>query len=210
MCLFARLRGNHQITVAQFSADSPVSLSVALPVPVRQGHIDEVRVISTSTCTTFFTDILRGLGSEGVPRQDCRDVAASVSSTPTMAGIPSSFLMRWPGYRDYAFVHFSIPPNTSEPHMVAFSFPSRHQNALYFPLLHSAGGDARQHVALNCLLVAQMNNKGQCDPWWQQSNADARDVLNHSRGLVDPYLPFCWGELSGAHPNGDRVVPIVP
>lgn len=204
--LFARLRGAHQLTVFQMTLTVDEPIIVALPVPVQPGEAGGVRLISMGSYPFFFTDLSTAFGDTGASPEPSGDDSPRFAPNAAEAGLPPAFLRCWPGYASYGYVAFVAQPGEASL-LVAFSFPTRHPDTLYFPTLHFAG-EAAAEVPFDCAMFAQPGPNRVLDPWWEPSSGPARGFMRRSRGIVDAYRLCFRGQLQGAQPNGDRLVPL--
>lgn len=205
--MFARLRGAHQLTVFQITLTVDEPTVVALPIPIRDGGAGDVRLISMGSYPFFFADLSTAFGGSPASPEPSGDDAPRFAAAAGDVGLPLSFLQHWPGYESYGYVAFVAQGPAPASLLVAFSFPTRHPNNLYFPTLHFAGAPAPA-VDFDCEMFAQPGPNRVLDPWWQPSSGPARGFMRRSRGIVDAYRLCFRGALQGSQPNGDRLVPL--
>ena len=108
-----------------------------------------------------------------------------------------------PRYKDYGFAVFQLEPGDVTVHPMAFTFPTRELEKLYFPTVHVHDGTYRDRADFDHALYYQHPRV------LVQGGAFHGDATSHSiphrdyAGLVDKQRPMVKRELRGKLPNDD-------
>jgi hypothetical protein len=128
--------------------------------------------------------------------------------------LPEQIWHQLPIYHDYAFAVFKLKPGAKQIHPMAFEFPRRNVDQLFFPTVHIHEGkvDAKAHFdhSLYCQAAWRQPN-------WRVSSADAagtqvltaRHFMNVdlAQGIVDPDAVIQAQRVNGLHANRDIILP---
>jgi hypothetical protein len=227
--IFARMTGPGRQLLAyemQFAATSPVAMILPLPV-VPAATEDAVRFISLKDYPSLFVDLYeaftwpggrpRGGSSKSnaplsLPVHVVGDYVASF--IPTLADfarldprfrIPPGTVDRVPSYQDYGFVVFQLSATTgrSRVHPMAFEFPTRDTERLFFPLLHVHDGALHEEAAFDHVLYAQGLKTHRL--FEHRTKPLGRSLHNRNAALVvDLEAPVSRREMVGTLPNRDE------
>lgn len=230
--IYARLRGAQQVLVYQMTYAAANELAMVLPLPVAHGtDEDAVRFIDLEGCETLFDDLAAAFSFEGNDDVEALamvdDSVATTLRVQRVGAYEASFVPRaqdfgrlderfrlpldlWTGLgamADYGFAVFKLRESRmAQAHPMAFTFPTRHPDRLFFPTLHIHHRDASP--------MARFDHELYCQPepamnWhladWQESDAPVNDYVKcgAARDLFDLDYP-CWrATISGYRRNTD-------
>ncbi len=229
--IYARAAGPRQVLVYGMEYAASRDLAMVLPIPVPPGTAEEaVQFLNLENCPHFFSNLQSGF------RDDDADVGGMLSAVETEAptlvvhdvgSYEASFVpspedfgrlderfrlpaQLWPElgrYRDWGFAVFKLKPTAGAwVHPMAFEFPRRDMERLFFPTLHVHRGcldsSAVFDHALYCQVEPAMN-------WhlqeWDDSNGPASSFVfcEEAARLMDLQAP-CWRVvLEGERENRD-------
>jgi hypothetical protein len=230
--IFARGSNGSQYLVYQmtYAADQELAMVLTLPVTPKPRE-DAVRFINLEAYPMFFEDMQRGFPSRGLRGGASLDLSESAlkvhdvgmyeaSFVPTMADfcrldsrfqIPPHTWAKLPAYHDYGFAVFKLKA-TSDPqevHPMAFEFPRRNSDLLYFPTLHIHDGKVHPAAQFDHMLYCQPNDEVEehLHDWHRSSfTADKFMDVESAQGVIvaDAYI---WRiALRGKRRNTDSYV----
>jgi hypothetical protein len=182
--IYARARGDLQTLVYSMAYAASSPLAMVLPIPVKPGSgEDAVRFIDLSQCAMFFEELRAGFprimeGDVGTlsagsldevdapPKLEVRHVGAyEASFVPTPADfgrlderfrLPAELWLELSNYRDWGFAVFQLrETQLAEVHPMAFDFPRRHRDRLFFPTLHIHHGRLEKRAQFDHTLYCQ-------------------------------------------------------
>ncbi len=226
--IFARMASPGRQILAyemMFAATRPVAMILPLPT-VPNAPEDAVRFISLERYPSLFADLyeaftwpdgrMRTLGKSALAAPLAVHVVGDfiASFIPTLADfarldprfrIPPGTVDRVPDYHDYGFVVFQLRATSgpSRAHPMAFEFPSRHADRLFFPLLHVHDGALHPEADFDHVLYAQ----GLRDQRLFEHRAKPLKhnlTSPHAKLVVDLDAPLSRRELIGRRPNRDE------
>src|SRR3954469_21151692 len=186
--IYARAIGPRQILVYEmlYAAEQELAMVLPLPVPPASAE-DALAFISLDDCPEFFAHLRDGFprerrgmtlsgGGEGAAIDlgkklavvDVGGFEASFVPKPEDFGrlderfrLPAELWLQLNTYRDWGFAVFKLKPGQKRVHPIAFSFPRRDMQRLFFPTLHihhrSVEHSARFDHALYCQVEPAMN-----------------------------------------------------
>jgi len=234
--IFARLDGaGRQFVVYSMRLDAPEDLAMILPVPVSDGASEKsVEFISLQFYRNFFDHLKAGFPepknwslrdsfglSAGykaplkVHRVGSYD-ASFVPSVPDFNRLDRRFRLpagtweKLPQYGTWGFVVFKLRRGESHVHPMAFAFPTRHPDRLFFPTVHIHDGEVHAVADFDHTLYAQATKAGSGFRAWNESSRLARTFVNvpFAKGLVHPDLHVFKHSLRGQLKNEDILVPV--
>jgi hypothetical protein len=231
--IFARSGNGRQYLVYSMTFAAVGDLAMVLPLPVpRKPREDAVRFINLERYADFFDDMHLGFPTRGfarslhavargAPQLKVHDVGCfEASFVPQTADfdrlderfrIPDDVWAQLPIYCDYGFAVFKLKGGLKrqDVHPMAFEFPRRNPELLYFPTVHihdrQVHSDAQFDHMLYCQAGADLTDYLED---WRQSNdiASAFMDIDRTEGIVDPNL-HCWRRaLEGQRENADTLV----
>jgi hypothetical protein len=227
--IFARASsGGRQFLVYSMRYAAASELAMVLPLPVPPGPSeDAVRFLNLQSYPDFFQDLQSGYPqpecgpSEDGPLQihDVGDFEASfVPRMQDFGRLDERFRIgrevwdRVPTYHDFGFAVFKLKeaPSLSETaHPMAFEFPRRNADLLYFPTLHVHDRTVSPHADFAHTLYCQTEDTSSewLDEWWQTRGPASRFMdVERTQGIVAPDLQCRLLRLHGRHENMDTLV----
>ena len=211
--IFARLESGHQFLVYRMSYAAANELAMVLPLPVpAETPEGAVRFINLQQYPTFFDDMLTGFPTRSpvLSLDLAAPVAAGLLAVHDVGDFDASFVPHlddfsrldprfrlddelWnklPEYSDYGFAVFILKPTkqTKSVHPMAFRFPTRLDDAIYFPTLHIHDGELPQNAVFDHMLYCQFDQADENElPNWRQSFDVASTFMDvpESAGIVD-------------------------
>lgn len=237
--IFARGgKDGRQFLAYSMTVNAEKELAMVLPLPVKVGAAeDAVSFIDLSGYPDFFADLLKGFP---VPARRAlfgcsapsRAVAASAplkvvsvgnfeaSFVPTMKDftrlderfrISNAAWKKLPQYRDYGFAVFKLKAGELTVHPMAFSFPRRNANELFFPTVHIHDGEVHAEADFDHVLYCQPREHEPLQVRdWRESPGNAGRFMKTSKtqGLISPEQHCYQKKLRGRLPNRDTLVAI--
>lgn len=233
--IFARLEGVQQYLVYQMSYSAAHELAMVLPIPVPAGSPeDAVSFISFYDYGYFFDDMLRGFPTRGstlsldlegsvaaaaaLEVHDVGDYEASfVPGISEFGRLDPRFRFSdaiWnqlPQYHDYGFAVFKLKStaNSTDVHPIAFKFPTRLTDSVYFPTLHIHDGSLPSKAKFDHMLFCQAppDYEPSLGDWHRSFDVASEFIdIPASLGVVDPNR-FCWQKgLNGMLVNEDTII----
>ncbi|MBK9751976.1 MAG: hypothetical protein IPO88_00465 [Nannocystis sp.] len=237
--IFARAAGGRQLLVYSMRLDAAQDVAMILPVPVPAGGgEDALRFIDLSGREHFFDALDRcwpkilGLSPQRQPQTLVVRTIGSfeASYVPTVADFarldPRFRLAKgvWqalPMYADWGFAVFRLRAGAQQVHPMAFEFPTRVPDALYFPTVHVHDGRVHRKARFAHTLYFQGPQRiepltevlGHTQPkwrseWYAEVTGPPRQLLGPQLGLefdqiVDLDLRMVRTYLFGDEPNAD-------
>jgi hypothetical protein len=224
----------------QYRAAGELAMILPLPVPPGCGE-DAVRFIDLSGHASFFADLdqlFRGQlvacaapGEASASLLRVHDVGSfEVSFVPTLrdfARIDPRFRLAdgvaasLPHGADSGFVVVQLREREGQLHPIAFDFPTRRPDHLFYPTVHVHDGKVPDHATFEHTLYAQHHNARpflRWQPWtegfrrafllaWEAALLDGIDAA-HSHGLLAMEQPIYRIKIEGSWPNVDLWVPL--
>lgn len=225
--IFARALGHgRQALVYGMTVEAEADVAMILPLPVPPGAAeDDVSFVDLSEYPELFQDVARGFPAPaafGAPRSppvpqallSVKQVGAfEASFVPGVEDfarldprfrLPETLISAFPGYADYGFAVFQLRAGPrSAVHPMAFTFPRRETDALFFPTVHVHDGEAHPTAAFDHQLYCQWPH-ALPSPWWRPGPPASQHVdVGRALGLVDGDQPVAGLTLIGDRPNED-------
>jgi hypothetical protein len=209
----------------RYAAASELAMVLPLPVPPDPAE-DALRFINLQGYAEFFEDLEYGYPQpecghpDGVPLKvhDVGDFEASfVPRMDDFGRLDERFRIgrdvwdRLPANRDFGFAVFKLREAASRPkdvHPMAFEFPRRNPDLLYFPTVHVHDRTVSPHADFEHVLYHQSVDVPPEDfDWWRTRDPASRFMdVERTQGIVAPDLP-CWRlVLAGRLQNTDTLV----
>ena len=235
--IFARKTdAKHQGLAYQMEFAADEDLAMILPIPVAEGTAENaVKFINLEKYDDFFKDLKKGFPepptksrglvdgfgpkSNAAPRLVVEKVGAfEASFVPTSAdfdrldprfSIPRATWDKIPLYKDYGFVVFKLAKGEKEVHPMAFSFPTRHPDKLFFPTVHIHDGEVHTKENFDHDLYCQVDRflldslKG-----WRESPQPASFFTDEKKthGLINGGDHVYLNRMHGVFKNEDVLV----
>ena len=231
--IFARIEGRRQFLVYQMTFSAQTDLAMVLPIPVALGLAeDAVDFINLEHYASFFADLERlypkprGRGASRA-RLGANLVVHDVgiyeaSFVPTIADfsrldprfrLPDTIWDDLPAYAQYGFAVFKLKGGeVQKVHPLAFSFPTRTPDALFFPTLHVHDGQVHSRARFDHILYCQTTKRvpessvfSHRSAWVRSSsNAGRSFSIDQAQGIVDGDQPCLKKVLVGQFANQDQ------
>ena len=234
--IFARMMEDGMQSIAYaMKLDAPQELAMILPIPVKAGtKEDQVRFVNFEKYPVLFDDLSRGFppeaGGEPLSRgpkpaaapertlkvQSVGSFEASFVPSPkdftrldARFRLPDGAWEKLPQYRDYGFAVFKLKQGVSSVHPLAFLFPSRHPERLFFPTVHIHDGEVHEKEKFDHTLYFQTRQTGLralagCDESDYAAVAFVKCGL--TGGLVEAGLHVRRIKLNGELKNEDKIL----
>ncbi len=234
--IFARaMEDGVQFIAYAMKLDSPQDVAMILPIPVKAGtKEEEVKFVNFEKYPMLFDDLAKGfpaeagsdpfaarngpipLGGETLKVQSVGAFEASFVPSPQDFArldprfrLPDGAWEKLPQYRDYGFAVFKLKEGISSVHPLAFLFPSRHPERLFFPTVHIHDGEVHEKEKFDHTLYFQTKQTGLraltgCDE--SEYAAVAFVKCGFTRGLVDAGLHVRRIKLQGELKNEDKIL----
>jgi hypothetical protein len=237
--IFARSgEGELQFVVYSMSIMANQDLAMILPLPVKRGAGENaVQFISLKEYPNFFHDLesgfpIRQTDSEG-------GIAITKGLTPTAAPLhvfqvgnfeasfvptvkdfsrldarfrlPAGTWNKLPGYKDYGFAVFKLKKGEGPIHPMAFSFPRRHTDKLFFPTVHIHDGKVHAKAEFDHVLYCQPHEHQHLELLhWNESPRHARSFMkvDKAKGMIEPDQHCYKMQLMGELPNKDTFLAV--
>jgi hypothetical protein len=129
--------------------------------------------------------------------------------------LPRSVWDKLPDYQDFGFAVFKLKESVQQGitrkadpvHPMAFEFPRRNSESLYFPTVHVHDGIVCDYAAFDHTLYCQ-GSEAQKDAKWQETKVPASEFMEivKANGVVDPESRCYRMSLRGQLPNADTFV----
>ena len=226
--IFARAaKEGRQFLVYSMQLAAKEELAMILPLPVPPGpKEDAVRFINLEKYPDFFVEMHSGFPVPPPSRNESKDVTLGGLKVVEVGCFVASFVptlkdfsrldprfrlsgTAWdqiPVYKDYGFAVFQLKPGKQKVHPMAFEFPRRSAERLFFPTVHIHEGkwtpQARFHHALFC-----QKSGGEDVTLWEESRQPAGLFMKkaeRSQGILDPEGHCYRREVKGILTNADH------
>lgn len=218
----------------QYQADADLAMILPLPTPVSAPE-DAVRFIDFSGYPQFFDDMAVGfiepqsrllhLAPAPIPKQNLivHQVGSFEASfvphlrdftrLDTRFRLPEQTWDQIPRYADYGFAVFKLQSGVRNIHPMAFEFPRRNPDELFFPTVHIHDGAVETNAHFDHALYCQTPHP---QPDWRISSDEpwngvplrAGNFMDcaKTQGVVDAQASVQMRRLQGMYPNTDIVI----
>ena len=235
--IFARLLGNGRQALAyqmDYKAKKRLAMILPIPVPPKSAE-DAVKFLSLDAYRVFFQELEKGFPKTKVsPKKEGgffgggrveepklvvvevgNYVASFVPGLKDFARLDEDFRLPtkvWealPQYADYGFAVFQLKPDAQSVHPLAFTFPTRDAQQIFFPTVHIHDGLVKDQAVFEHTLYLQPEKAEQILPeGWEESNRTAGSFVDarRSQGLIDAEQHCFRRVLLGRQRNEDIVV----
>jgi hypothetical protein len=208
-----------------YAAGQPVAMILPLPValPAKEGM---VKFINLEGYPQFFTDMSvlfeppiqtrsKSLGmapaSAMLAVEEVGDFVASF--VPTLDDfdrldkrfvLPRNVWNQLPQYKDYGFAVFqlneTLAKETRTPHPMAFEFPTRLNDQVFFPTVHIHDGKVHPNEEFDHRLYLQANGSD-----WESSDmaVEKQVKVDQTQGIVQAGMPIFRQKMQGTFANTD-------
>lgn len=230
--IFARItEPGWQAIVYQMEFGAKQDLAMILPLPVAAGADEKaVKFIDLSGYKTFFSDLRSGfpvplsIGRGPLPAAakavlEVKQVGSyEASFVPTVKDferldarfrLPADSWKSLPQYADHGFAVFKLRAGEHEVHPMAFTFPSRHPDKLFFPTVHIHDGKVHEEEEFDHDLYCQVVRTGLfAMTRWDESDGLAKSFTKPEKSaqLIAPDAHVHYRSLSGKMKNEDIIL----
>ncbi len=243
--IFARpIAPSSQVLVYSMALAASTEVAMVLPLPVPpESNETAVRFLDLSRYPAFFDDLNRAFPSRSTkahagrlllnasprPQLVVHQIGCfEASFVPTRHDfarldrrfrLPDDVWPSLPGYDDWGFAVFKLNPMAGRTavHPMAFQFPRRNPDQLFFPTVHVHAEQVEPWAISDHRLYCQEIDEERLDRWywsfhaasrWEQSSATLGTVIDADRagGIVRPDRPCHRVPITGSYPNVDIVV----
>jgi len=223
-----------QFLVYEMKLDASEDLAMVLPLPVPpKSPEDAVRFVNLKDYPDFFKDLAAGFpepqtrapGDGGYAIGKAEKPLAVVgvgefeaSFVPTLDDfarlderfrLPASAWDALPAYRDYGFAVFKLKKGAKTIHPMAFEFPRRKPEQIFFPTVHIHDGAVHATAKFgHSLYLQKAEGETQSTLQWRESDKLAASFVkaDKAQGLVDGGRHVYLRELRGNRKNEDVVL----
>lgn len=228
--IFGRFgRAGTQLLAYEMSLRGPVETAMLLPLPVAPGT-SSIRFIDLAGYPTLFDDLsaaliiwterhpwrrtLSGGSTPAAPTLPVHQVGAyEASFAPTIADLdrldqrfrlPQDLWSHLPQYADWGVVAFKLRPDArpQRVHPMAFEFPSRRRDALFFPTVHVHDGRWMPSARFDHALYFQGEDfELPADGWFRDTAALSEEESSYANEAFLSQLQREWwgyGQLKGS------------
>ncbi|WP_150107601.1 hypothetical protein [Pedosphaera parvula] len=236
--IFARTgEGENQFVIYSMSIAANRDLAMILPLPVKKGAGEKaVHFISLKEYPNFFEDmelgfpmpatrgLTDGINTAPVPAPASLEVVRvgnfEASFVPTVKDfarldarfrLPAGTWNKLPGYAHYGFAVFKLKKGAGPIHPMAFSFPRRNTDKLFFPTVHIHDGKVHAKAEFDHVLYCQPHEHQHLELLhWNESPQHARSFmkLDKSKGLIEPDQHCYKMPMTGELPNKDTFLAV--
>lgn len=225
--IFARKsEGNGQFLVYSmgYEANQELAMILPLPTPEMPGE-DAIRFIDLSEYSGFFEEmdsifpVPRGISasyrSKTLKVHSVGNFEASfVPHRNEFARLDRRFCLsdviwnKLSQYHDFSFAVFKLKAGHQEIHPMAFEFPRRNADELYFPTIHVHNGTVEQTAHFNHVLYCQSEIKQttwDVSMYWNDKTVPAKEFMQieKTQGIVNPEQSIQKQHIAGDFKNQD-------
>lgn len=232
-CIFTRMtEPGRQCIVYQMEMAADAEVAMILPLPVAAGSGDQaLSFIDLSKYPNFFKDLATGF-PRPMPRAsfsggpavasaplEVKQVGAfEASFVPTVKDferldtrfrLPTDVWQSLPQYADHGFAVFKLRAGEHRVHPMAFTFPTRHADRLFFPTVHIHDGKVHEEEDFDHYLYCQVGSPGLfATLHWEESPTLASSFAKVAlaQKLIDPTGHVYRKSLTGKMKNEDIIL----
>ncbi|OYV04609.1 MAG: hypothetical protein CFE26_15965 [Verrucomicrobiales bacterium VVV1] len=230
--IFARaMDDGTQFIAYAMNLDTPLDVAMILPIPVKADtQEDQLKFVNFEKYPMLFDDLAKGFPapaggralSKGPTPESMLKVqsvgsfdASFVPSPKDFSRLDARFRLpdgaweKLPQYRDFGFAVFKLKQGNHSVHPLAFQFPSRHPERLFFPTVHIHDGEVHEKEKFDHSLYFQTKQTGLralagCDESDYAAAAFVKCGATH--GMVDAGLHVRRIQLNGELKNEDKIL----
>jgi hypothetical protein len=238
--IFARAgTGRRQFLVYSMSLKAKQDLAMILPLPVPDGTGEKaMEFIDLKGYPEFFDDLKAGFpGRDAFSRAGHFTLSAPAAAGPKLEVVqvgdfeasfvptvkdfsrlderfrlPTETWEKLPEYQSYGFAVFKLKPGAQRLHPMAFSFPRRDANALFFPTVHIHDGKVHAKAGFDHVLYCQPyeNDYPNFGGQWEESSRQAKSFMKlvKAKRLLEGDQHCYKRELRGQLANRDTILTI--
>ncbi len=229
--IFARAgEGGRQYLVYSMKVGAAEDLAMILPIPVPPNpKEDAVHFINLEKYSEFFADLRAGFPeppakaesagrarpSLTLPKVEVGSFVASfVPKIKDFARLDAEFRLptdvwdKLPQYKDWGFAVFQLKKGEKKIHPMAFDFPRRDREALFFPTVHIHDGTVPAKAKFDHLLFCQLTGGEMVMEWVESPQlADSfMKKLDAAQGIVEGKAHVYRKVMKGTFKNADVII----
>lgn len=232
--IFARAaKGDRQYLVYSMTLMAKEDLAMILPLPTPKGAAeDAVKFINLEEYPRFFADLRsgfpvpRGVASKAkksagkpteAPKLAVVDVGSfEASFVPSVKDfdrlderfrLPRETWSKLPAYADYGFAVFKLKQGNKKIHPMAFEFPRKLRDQLFFPTVHIHDGQVHATANFDHVLYAQPSGDADLALWEESPRlASTFMKIDKTKGIVSGTDHAYRLRLRGRRKNEDILV----
>src|SRR5262245_41490467 len=207
--------------------DLAMILPISVPPTPKEGA---VRFINLEKYPEFFDDLRSGFppppapkvagGTRGgaqlaLPKVEVGSFVASfVPKIKDFARLDAEFRLpdgvwdKLPQYKDWGFAVFQLKKGEKKIHPMAFDFPRRDAQSLFFPTVHIHDGTVPQRAKFDHMLFCQLTGGEMVMDWDESAQlADAfMTKLKEANGIIEPKAHVYRNVMKGTFKNTDVII----
>ncbi len=233
--IFARAgEQGRQYLVYSMRVGAPEDLAMILPIPVPPNpKEDAVRFINLEKYPEFFADLRLGFpvlqapaglgGGRNAPKAAPPElkkvevgsfVASFVPKIKDFSRLDAEFRLpieiwdKLPQYKDWGFAVFQLKKGEKKIHPMAFDFPRRDRESLFFPTVHIHDGTVPKQAKFDHMLFCQLTG-GEMVAEWEESPQHAESFmkkLDQAKGIVEARAHVYRKVMVGTFKNADVII----
>jgi len=232
--IFSRMtEAGRQAVVYQMEFGAKADLAMILPLPVAAGSGEKaLSFVDLSKYEDFFSDLLKGFPQPLLRKSFSKEPAVAAggmlevkqvgayeaSFVPTVKDferldarfrLPTDAWKALPQYADHGFAVFKLRSGEHKVHPMAFTFPTRHPDKLFFPTVHIHDGQVHPEEDFDHALYCQVYRAGLFSMTrWEESAGLAKSFVKSeaAKQLIDPEGHVYRRRLTGKMKNEDIIL----
>jgi hypothetical protein len=226
-----------QFLVYSMAFEAKTELAMILPLPVRlPAGEEDVKFIDLKSCPDFFSDLAKGFPrhrtwSLGENSQHTKGMTAASLAVVSVGDFEASFVptiddfsrldvrfriddkvwKKIPGYESYSFAVFKLKPGAMTVQPMAFSFPRRYTQKVFFPTVHIHDGEVHKEADFDHTIYCQPGPDEQLSihDWEESANHPANFMqAGKTKGIILPDQHCYKREMHGSLPNRDTFLAV--
>ncbi|MEO8702376.1 MAG: hypothetical protein ABI867_20190 [Kofleriaceae bacterium] len=215
--IYARLDGDRQVLAYAMSLDTRQPTAMVLPLPVAPGAVHFIDLSGSpemfSELAQLFETPSRGFGPPQMLSLEVHQVGSFVASfVPTRADfarldpqfrISDRLFDAVPQYADYGFAVFQLARGKHDVHPMAFTFPTRAPDRLFFPTVHVHDGKVHRTARFDHSLFYQHAALAKPEGVFRGDPVAWQPVRDPYAGVALAGMPIARRSLHGKLANAD-------
>jgi hypothetical protein len=226
---------NRQFLVYSMHVNANEELAMILPIPTpKNPKEDAVRFINLEKYPNFFAELRSGFPEPPAAKADgSRSLGLPHSAPATLKVVEvGSFIASFvpaikdfsrlderfrlptdvwdslPQYKDWSFAVFQLKKGEHKIHPMAFEFPRRNPEKIFFPTVHIHDGTVPKNAKFDHMLFCQLTG-GEIVTDWEESPQLAESFMrkiDEAKGIVAGSSHVYRKRMQGVHKNQDTVI----
>lgn len=224
-----------QSVVYSMTLDTKADVAMVLPIPVARGTGEkDVEFVNLEKYPHFFQDMAKGFPAPKGPGRSLGPASGGIENKKQLAVVsvgsfeasfvpkpadferldkrfrlPDGTFEKLPGYKDFGFAVFKLKKGRSRIHPMAFVFPTRWPEKLFFPTVHIHDGKIHERAGFDHSLFLQADLEDDKPlRGWMESPKVASGFMDvaKSKKLVTAGEHCYWRRVRGKRKNADITV----